>query len=126
MLPPPSACLSRRRVSANGGKKAEQAEQEKSESHWISSFCLKRTLGEVSNMILTEYDEQKHNENEKKWSFEEGERYGKETGKALGKNLVNELNQRLIEDGRMEDLKRACQETEYQKELLKEYGFNEE
>ena len=39
---------------------------------------------------------------------------------------MNELNQRLIEDGRMEDLKRACQETEYQKELLKEYGFNEE
>ena len=81
-------------------------------------------------MILTEYDEQKHIENEKKWSFEEGERIGRKAGERLGretgKNLVNELNQRLIEDGRMEDLKRACQETEYQKELLKEYGFNEE
>lgn len=73
-------------------------------------------------MILTEYDEQKHIENEKKWSFEEGERYGRETGK----NLVNELNQRLIKDGRMEDLKRACKEAEYQKELLKEYGLNKE
>ncbi|MCI5595468.1 MAG: hypothetical protein MR380_01900 [Lachnospiraceae bacterium] len=96
----------------------------------VMSDFLKRNRGEVSDMILTEYDEQKHIENEKKWSFEEGERIGRKAGERLGretgKNLVNELNQRLIEGGRMEDLKRACQETEYQKELLKEYGFNEE
>lgn len=53
MLPPQSACLSRRRVSANGGKKAEQTEQEKSESHWILSFASKEA--EYQKELLKEY-----------------------------------------------------------------------
>ena len=40
-----------------------------------------------------------------------------------GSRLMNELNRRLIEDGRTEDLFRSIQDAEYQKELLEEYGM---
>ena len=86
--------------------------------------------GNMNNMLKQAQRMQRQMEEQQK-ELEEKEFTGTAGGGAVsvvitGKNLVNELNQRLIEDGRMEDLKRACQETEYQKELLKEYGFNEE
>ena len=53
----------------------------------------------------------------------EGREEGLVTGMKKGSRLMNELNRRLIEDGRTEDLFRSIQDAEYQKELLEEYGM---
>ena len=34
---------------------------------------------------------------------------------------INQLNERLLEDGRLEDMKKAMKDEEYQKKLLEEY-----
>lgn len=54
---------------------------------------------------------------------EDARREGFATGMKKGSRLMNELNRRLIQDGRMEDLFRSIQDTEYQKELMEEYGM---
>lgn len=40
-----------------------------------------------------------------------------------GCEMMNELNRKLVKDGRIEELIRSIQDAEYQKELLKEYGI---
>ena len=69
----------------------------------------------VTSMILTQYDEQKHIENEKRWSHEEGMEVGLE--------LSNKLNQFLMNDGRTDEMKRVWKDTAFQKILLQEYGL---
>lgn len=58
---------------------------------------------------------------------EQGRREGVEAGKAEGKaeglEVVNILNQHLIQDNRLDDLKRATVDAEFQEELLKEYNL---
>lgn len=44
-------------------------------------------------------------------------------GHEEGIEKINKLNQCLLEDGRIEDLKKACKDEAYQKELLEEYGI---
>ena len=83
----------------------------------VLSDFLTKYRGEVTDMILTEYDEQKHIENEKRWSYEDGRKEGEQTGQ----ERMNELNRRLMKDGRLDDLNRSFQDQEYQKKLLKEY-----
>lgn len=55
---------------------------------------------------------------------EEGERIGREEGERIGREegakQINELHKRLIELGRMDDLKRAVEDSDYQEQLLKE------
>lgn len=46
-----------------------------------------------------------------------------EDARAEGRNLMNELNRRLIRDGRTEDLFRSIEDAEYQRQLLVEYGM---
>ena len=36
---------------------------------------------------------------------------------------INTLNLRLLDDNRLEDMQRAMVDTDYQKELMKEYGI---
>lgn len=43
--------------------------------------------------------------------------------KQEGKELVNQLNQRLIKDGRMEELELSVQDRKVQDKLLEEYGL---
>ncbi len=50
---------------------------------------------------------------------------GKAEGKVEGKLIINALIQRLIEDGRLDDLKRSSEDEEYQEKLIKEYGLGE-
>ncbi|MGN0334245.1 MAG: hypothetical protein ACI4DV_01090 [Lachnospiraceae bacterium] len=50
--------------------------------------------------------------------LENQNRQGEEAAKR-----VNELTARLLEDGRMEELKRSTQDLEYQEKLLNEYGL---
>ena len=55
---------------------------------------------------------------------EEGERIGREEGERIGREegakQINELHKRLIELGRIDDLKRAVEDSDYQGRLLKE------
>ena len=55
---------------------------------------------------------------------EEGERIGREEGERIGREegakQINELHKRLIELGRIDDLKRAVEDSDYQERLLKE------
>lgn len=54
---------------------------------------------------------------------EDARREGREEGRTAGREEGNELNRRLIQDGRTEDLFRSIQDTEYQKKLMEEYGL---
>ena len=53
----------------------------------------------------------------------EGIEQGMEQGIEQGMEQVNRLNLRLIEDNRLEDLKRAAEDKTYLEKLLKEYGI---
>lgn len=112
----------------------------------VLTDLLSRCRTEVLHMLLTEYDEKKtmdylHREAREigqeigeKLGQEIGEKRGREIGEELGRKYakqyakqyaeqINELTFRLMEDDRYEDLKRASRDTEYQKELLREYGL---
>ena len=45
------------------------------------------------------------------------------TGRAESREIINELTKRLIQEGRMEDLKRSLDDHAYQDQMLKEYGL---
>lgn len=53
----------------------------------------------------------------------EGRCEGLREGKREGLQQINQLNQKLIADGRTDDLIRACSDEEFQKKLLEEYGL---
>ena len=44
-------------------------------------------------------------------------------GREEGSSLMNELNRRLVRDGRTEDLFHSIEDAEYQRQLLVEYGL---
>ena len=46
-----------------------------------------------------------------------------ERGEARGIHEINTLNLRLLDDNRLEDMQRAMIDTDYQKELMREYGI---
>lgn len=52
----------------------------------------------------------------------EGKAEGKAEGLLEGTQRINELNRRLLADGRQEDMIKAVQDFEYQELLLREYG----
>ena len=52
---------------------------------------------------------------------EEGRKEGREEGREETLNLINKLNDILLSEGRVEDLKRSINDREYQAQLLKEY-----
>ncbi len=67
-------------------------------------------------MILTVYNEKLHNRTLREEGLREGR--GKERRK------INDLNNRLLEDDRMDDLKRSLKDNAFQEALLKEYGLD--
>ena len=52
-----------------------------------------------------------------------GREQGIEQGIERGKDCVNTLNNKLIADGRIEDLNRSTTDKEYQKQLMREFGI---
>ncbi len=58
-------------------------------------------------------------------ALRELEEDAKREGIVTGHRLMNELNRRLLQDGRMEDLFRSIQDTEYQRQLMDEYGLED-
>ena len=52
-----------------------------------------------------------------------GEAQGRKLGEAQAAKRINRLMQRLIQDNRMDDIKRSVNDREYQEKLLEEYGI---
>lgn len=69
----------------------------------LAGFLLKHR-GEVRDMILTEYNEQEHIQNEKQWSYEDGWESGKRAGEERGRRLGEEIGE---ERGRQQGENRA-------------------
>ena len=57
--------------------------------------------------------------------IEKGIVQGEARGMAKGISQINTLYYCLLADNRMEDIQKAIMDTEYQKELLREYGIRE-
>ena len=53
------------------------------------------------------------------------EERGVEKGISQGIEEINTLYHCLLADNRMEDIQKAIMDTDYQKELLREYGIGE-
>ncbi|MBR1770476.1 MAG: hypothetical protein IJ747_00425 [Lachnospiraceae bacterium] len=54
---------------------------------------------------------------------QEGEKRGEKRGEQLGTDKVNRLNALLLENNRMEDLKRAVVDVAFQRKLFREFGL---
>ena len=100
---------------------------------------LVKNRAEVKNMFLTDFDEKKYRkilardakeEGRTEGRIEgriegrrEGRKEGQEAGRMESRGIINELTKRLIQEGRMEDLKRSLDDHAYQDQMLKEYGL---
>ena len=67
--------------------------------------------------MLTTFDEKLYAEGLR----EEGHSAGFSEGHSAGLNDLNALNECLLRDGRIEDLKRSVTDSEFQKKLFHEY-----
>ena len=55
--------------------------------------------------------------------LEQGIKQGLEQGLEQGIELINQLNQILLSEGKYDELQKASNDKEYQKKLLAEYGL---
>ena len=55
--------------------------------------------------------------------IKQGLEQGLEQGLAQGIELINQLNQILLSEGKYDELQKASKDKEYQKKLLSEYGL---
>ena len=92
--------------------------------HDILADVLRKNRGEVTDMILTVYNEKLHNKTLREEGRAEGLREGLAKGRRNGHREINDLNNHLLEDGRMDDLKRSLKDNAFQEALLKEYGLD--
>ena len=93
--------------------------------HGILYDILRDYRAEVLGMLLEEFDVDKYERTIRKEGMEEGIKQGIEQGieqgQALGVERSNHLARILIEQNRVEDLKRAAFDPAYQKELFREF-----
>ena len=80
----------------------------------LTEFLLKNKAG-VINMYLTEWDEEAYRTVLKEESREEG--------KIEERNEINKLIKCLLEDNRIDDLRRSTTDLDFQNRLLVEYGI---
>ena len=78
----------------------------------LADFLMKNRAEAIAVSIF-EYDEEKHIKNEKELSYQEGLKHGEER--------LNLLHKRLLDENRIEDLKRSMEDADYQKRLYAEY-----
>lgn len=82
---------------------------------------------EVIKMSIYEFDEEREMQlirrDEREIGWEEGREEGRTEGKAEGEQRVLMLNKHLLEDDRIDDLKRASEDEEYRIALYKEYSI---
>lgn len=70
-----------------------------------------------------EYETRLKNRRDKHAALHYATRVGREEGRAEERNRINVLNQQLLEQGRIEDMKKAISNFEYQEKLLQEFGL---
>ena len=77
---------------------------------------LSKNMAEVTDMLLTEFDEKAYIEGVKKQSYEEGEARGEAIGEARGKAKGEDKLARLVVElkkrGRVEDIAKVTDESE--------------
>ena len=104
----------------------------------LAEFLLKNRAEAIA-MSIFEYDEEKHIRNEKKLSYqeghkigmeeghrtglEEGHRRGMEEGEKRGEDRLNRLHKKLLDENRIEELRKSVEDESYQKKLFEEYGL---
>ena len=79
---------------------------------------LSKNMAEVTDMLLTEFDEKAYIEGVKKQSYEEGEAIGEARGEEKLARLVVELKKR----GRVEDIAKVTDEGERER-LYREFNI---
>ena len=89
--------------------------------HGILYETLRDYRAEVLGMLLEEFDVDKYERTIRQEGMEEGMKQGIKQGQALGVERSNHLARILIEQNRVEDLKRAAFDPAYQKELFREF-----
>ena len=91
----------------------------------INEGIIKDVLSEERSAVmlemLTTFDEKLYAEGLREEGHSAGFSEGHSVGFSQGLNDVNALNERLLRDGRIEDLKRSVTDTEFQKNLFNEY-----
>ena len=110
----------------------------------ILADILSKSKMEVRKMLLTEYDERAEREYLRKEAIElgleegrekglkeglkegrkEGLKEGRREGIRQGEERITLLMQRLLESNRMDDMRKALEDREYQKKLLKEFDIS--
>jgi len=87
---------------------------------------LSKNMAEVTDMLLTEFDEKAYIEGVKKQSYEEGEMIGEAIGEARGKAKGEDKLARLVVElkkrGRVEDIAKVTDESERER-LYKEFNI---
>lgn len=88
---------------------------------------LKTYRSEVTKSMQLNYEFDRQLELERADAIEEGLeqgiKQGLEQGLAQGIELINQLNQILLSEGKYDELQKASKDKEYQKKLLAEYGL---
>ena len=72
---------------------------------------LPKQRSEVYDMLLTEFDEERYERTLRQDAYEDG------------REDVNKLNEILLSEGRIEDLRKSTVNQEYQNQLMKEFGI---
>ena len=80
---------------------------------------LKTYRSEVTKSMQLNYEFDRQLELERADAIEEG----LEQGLEQGLELINQLNQILLSEGKYDELQKASKDKEYQKKLLAEYGL---
>lgn len=87
----------------------------------ILAEFLRKNRSEVISVSIFEYNEERHLQQERDEAWSKGREAGREEGKEVGEKRINMLNDCLIRENRMEDLRRSIVDVEYQKRLMEEY-----
>ena len=81
--------------------------------------------GKINMCVLLDMYEERGIEKGIAQGIVQGEARGMAKGISQGIEEINTLYHCLLADNRMEDIQKAIMDTEYQKELLREYGIRE-
>ena len=78
-----------------------------------------RTMRDIASALYSR--EKAGQERGERIGQERGERIGQERGEKTGRQALSALLQKLLQEGRTEDINRVLQDNEYQEQLLREY-----
>ncbi len=78
-----------------------------------------RTMRDIASALYSR--EKAGQERGERIGQERGERIGQERGEKTGRQALSALLQKLLQEGRTEDINRVLQDNEYQEKLLQEY-----